>query len=52
MVQFSMRMGQSRPIYQGLKALQVSAEWTQLEEGQQRIVEAMIRDAELTGVGL
>ena len=51
-VQFSMRMGQSRPIYQGLKALQGSAEWAQLEEGQQRIVEAMIRDAELTGVGL
>jgi oligopeptidase A len=51
-VQFFMRLGQSRPIYQGLKALQASAAWPQLEAAQHRIIETMIRDAELAGVGL
>jgi oligopeptidase A len=51
-VQFWNRMSQSQPLYKGFKALRDSAEWSQLEESQQRIIETSIRDAELSGVGL
>lgn len=51
-VQFSMRMGQSQAIYQGLEALQESPEWDALDAAQQRIVETLFRDAALAGVGL
>ena len=51
-VQFSMRMGQSQRIYQGLKTLRTSPEWAALDTAQHRIVDALIRDAELAGVGL
>ncbi|KAB8331207.1 M3 family metallopeptidase [Scytonema tolypothrichoides VB-61278] len=51
-VQFSNKLGQSQPIYNAFKALRASDAWAKLEESQQRIVEAAIRDAELSGVGL
>jgi oligopeptidase A len=51
-VQFWMRLGQSQAIYQGLKSLQASGEWTQLDAAQQRIVDISIKDADLSGVGL
>jgi len=51
-VQFWMRLGQSQAIYQGLKALQANGEWTQLDATQRRIVDSLIKDAELAGVGL
>jgi len=51
-VQFFMRMGQSQRIYQGLKTLRTSPEWATLDTAQHRIVDALIRDAELAGVGL
>jgi len=51
-VQFWMRLGQSQAIYHGLKSLQASEEWTQLDAAQQRIVDISIKDAELSGVGL
>ena len=51
-VQFSLRFGQSPAIYQGLKALQASAAWPTLAPTQQRIVDKLIEDAELSGVGL
>jgi oligopeptidase A len=51
-VQFSMRLGQSRAIYQGLKTLQASGAWHSLDATQQRIVEALLRNADLAGVGL
>ncbi|HIK31748.1 MAG TPA: M3 family metallopeptidase [Oscillatoriales cyanobacterium M59_W2019_021] len=51
-VQFYTRLGQSKPLYDGFTALKASEEWETLDEGQQRIVEAAIRDAELAGVGL
>jgi oligopeptidase A len=51
-VQFYTQLGQSKPLYDGFKALQSSAEWETLDEAQQRIVEAAIRDAQLSGVGL
>lgn len=51
-VQFYNRFGQSQPIYMAYKALRDSAEWSQLDQAQQRIVESAILDAELSGVGL
>jgi oligopeptidase A len=51
-VQFSLRLGQSPAIYNGLKTLQGSAGWDALDAAQQRIVTSLIRDAELAGVGL
>ncbi|MDZ8186614.1 MAG: M3 family metallopeptidase [Nostoc sp. ChiSLP02] len=51
-VQFINKLGQSQPIYTAFKALRGSESWATLEPAQQRIVEAAIRDAELSGVGL
>jgi oligopeptidase A len=51
-IQFWMRLGQSQAIYQGLKSLQASEAWAQLDATQQRIVDISIKDAELSGVGL
>jgi len=51
-VQFSNKLGQSQIIYNAFKELRASDTWSTLEPAQQRIVEAAIRDAELTGVGL
>jgi oligopeptidase A len=51
-VQFSLRFGQSPALYQGLKALQAGSTWQTLDAAQQRIVEKLIEDAELSGVGL
>jgi oligopeptidase A len=51
-VQFFNKLGQSKPIYNAFKALHRSDTWTSLDAAQQRIVEAAIRDAELSGVGL
>ncbi|NJM73145.1 MAG: M3 family metallopeptidase [Scytonema sp. RU_4_4] len=51
-VQFSNKLGQSQPIYNAFKALRASETWAKLNSAQQRIVEAAIRDAELSGVGL
>lgn len=52
LVQFANQLGQSRPLYLAFKAIQASAQWDALDSAQQRIVEAAIRDAELSGVGL
>lgn len=51
-VQFITKLGQSQPLYNAFKALHASDAWKGLESAQQRIVEAAIRDAELSGVGL
>ena len=51
-VQFSMRLGQSLAIYQGLTALKAGPAWSSCDPAQQRIVDSLIRDAELAGVGL
>lgn len=51
-VQFISRLSQSQPLYKAFKALRDSQTWDKLEPAQQRIVEAAIRDAELSGVGL
>ncbi|MBW4489052.1 MAG: M3 family metallopeptidase [Trichocoleus desertorum ATA4-8-CV12] len=51
-VQFWTKLGQSKPVYEGFKALRSSEAWNSLEPAQKRIVEAAIREAELSGVGL
>lgn len=51
-VQFSMRLGQSPAIYQALKALKAGPAWAACDAAQQRIVDSLIRDAALAGVGL
>ena len=51
-VQFWMRLGQSTALYQGYKAIKASPEWVNFEPAQKRIIEAAIRDMELSGVGL
>ncbi len=51
-VQFSNKLGQSQPIYNAFKALGASDAWNNFDSAQQRIVQAAIRDAELSGVGL
>lgn len=51
-VQFVNKLGQSQPIYNAFKTLRQSDDWASFDSAQQRIVEAAIRDAELSGVGL
>ncbi|BCL34686.1 M3 family metallopeptidase [Nostoc sp. MS1] len=51
-VQFVNQLGQSQPIYNAFKELRASDSWDTLDSAQKRIVEAAIRDAELSGVGL
>ncbi len=51
-VAFSLRVGQSRPIYRAMKELRDGPGFASLDPAQQRIVQALVRDAELSGVGL
>ena len=51
-VQFSLRVGQSIPIYEGLVAIREGPEWQRLDDAQRRLIELKIRDAKLAGVGL
>jgi oligopeptidase A len=51
-VTFSLRIGQSRPVYRALKELRDGPGWQALDAAQQRIVKSLVRDAELAGVGL
>jgi oligopeptidase A len=51
-VQFMNTLGQSKPIYNAFKTIRKSDIWDKLELAQQRIINAAIRDAELSGVGL
>ncbi|HAG81640.1 MAG TPA: peptidase M3 [Cyanobacteria bacterium UBA12227] len=51
-VQFVNKLNQSQSLYQAFKALRDGEEWSNFEPAQKRIVEAAIRDAELSGVGL
>ena len=51
-VAFSIRLGQSKPIYRALKGLESGEAWAALDDTQRRIVASLVRDAELSGVGL
>lgn len=49
----SLRIGQSRPVYDALVALTENADtWAKLTSAQQRAVECEVRDAKLSGVAL
>lgn len=50
-VQFWNKLSQSKPIYEAFKALRGGDTWASLDSAQKRIVDAAIRDAELSGVG-
>ena len=51
-IEFFNRFSQSQPVYKAFKVIRASSDWDKLEAAQQRIIEAAIRDAELSGVGL
>jgi oligopeptidase A len=51
-VQFASKLGQSKPLYQAFKAMREGDLWIALDQAQQRLVEAAIKEAELAGVGL
>ena len=51
-VKLGLRLGQSLPVYNALKALREGPGFDKLTAAQKRIVEAELRDATLSGVGL
>ncbi|MFN5728813.1 MAG: M3 family metallopeptidase, partial [Pseudanabaena sp.] len=51
-IEFFNHFSQSQPVYKAYKAIYGSSEWDNLDPAQKRIVEAAMRDAELSGVGL
>ncbi|MCL2932932.1 MAG: M3 family metallopeptidase [Trichodesmium sp. MAG_R03] len=51
-VEFKNKLNQSQLLYQGFKNLRNSHSWENLDSAQKRIVEAAIREAELSGVAL
>ncbi|NLQ05340.1 M3 family metallopeptidase [Cylindrospermopsis raciborskii] len=51
-VEFTNALGQSKPIYEAFKDLRHGDCWENLKPAQKRIVEAAIRDAQLSGVAL
>eukprot|EP00640_Fibrocapsa_japonica_P000962 CAMPEP_0113943386 /NCGR_PEP_ID=MMETSP1339-20121228/23221_1 /TAXON_ID=94617 /ORGANISM="Fibrocapsa japonica" /LENGTH=820 /DNA_ID=CAMNT_0000948241 /DNA_START=97 /DNA_END=2559 /DNA_ORIENTATION=+ /assembly_acc=CAM_ASM_000762 len=51
-VQASTRLGQSEQVYKALKQLSMKSHSRELDEAQQRIVEASLRSMTLSGVGL
>jgi oligopeptidase A len=52
LVMFATKISQSQALYQAFKQLRNGESWPHLDTAQQRIVEAALRDAELSGVGL
>ena len=51
-VKLSIRLGQSVPLFRQLEALRGGGAWDALDGPQRRIVETLLRDARLSGVGL
>jgi oligopeptidase A len=51
-VKLSLRMSQSKPLYEAFQALKDGATWGALSDAQQRIVENELRDFALGGVAL
>ncbi len=52
LVVFGLKQAQSRPIFEGLEALQAGPTFSSLELPQRRIVENLLREARHSGVGL
>jgi len=52
-VEFYLRLGQSRPLFEAMQTLHADSErWGQLDEGQRRAIELRLRDMRHSGVGL
>ncbi|MBD3172453.1 M3 family peptidase [Candidatus Bathyarchaeota archaeon] len=51
-VQFWLRLEQSKPIYEGLLSIKNGPEWKELDETKRRVIDLKLRDAKLAGVGL
>ena len=51
-VEFSNRLGQSRPVYDALTALQAGPDFPRFSQALRRSVDLLVRDATLQGVGL
>ncbi|XP_039157610.1 probable cytosolic oligopeptidase A [Eucalyptus grandis] len=51
-VNFQLRLGQSKPIYNAFKVLRESPKWMMLSEAQKRVVEKQTKEAVLNGVAL
>ncbi|KAG2309931.1 hypothetical protein Bca52824_021488 [Brassica carinata] len=51
-VKFQLRLGQSKPIYNAFKSIRESSDWKTLSEARQRLVEAQIKEAVLSGIAL
>lgn len=52
MVELGLRISQSKPVYECLKAIQEGDVWDTLDEAQRRAIEGNVRQAEHAGVGL
>ncbi len=51
-IAFGLRVGQSPAIFRALRVLHEGSEWDELDTGQRRIVESLLREARHAGVGL
>jgi oligopeptidase A len=51
-IDFSLRMSQSKPLYEGFKTIRQSTEFAGFNDAKKRIVEKKIKAAEQAGVGL
>ncbi|GFY86720.1 zincin-like metalloproteases family protein [Actinidia rufa] len=51
-VEFELKLGQSKPLYNAFKAIRESSDWEALSDARKRIVESQIKEAILNGVSL
>ncbi|KAA8531477.1 hypothetical protein F0562_006170 [Nyssa sinensis] len=51
-VEFDLKLGQSKPIYNAFKTIRESSDWEVLSDARKRIVESQIKEAVLSGVAL
>ncbi|KAI3704590.1 hypothetical protein L1987_74815 [Smallanthus sonchifolius] len=51
-VEFDLKLGQSKPIYNAFKAIRESFSWEGLSDAQKRVVESSLKEAVLNGVSL
>ncbi|KAH6784686.1 Zincin-like metalloproteases family protein [Perilla frutescens var. hirtella] len=51
-VAFELKLGQSKAVYNGFKAIRESPDWEKLSDARKRIVEAQMKQAVLNGIAL
>ncbi|KAL7231544.1 hypothetical protein ACSBR2_009733 [Camellia fascicularis] len=51
-VEFGLKLGQSKPLYNAFKAIRESSDWEALSDARKRIIESSIKEAILSGVSL